>query len=44
MLDKTEESQKWTKHKSKKKKKNYPKMHGMMRKTHEHVGDDEGRE
>lgn len=42
MLDKTEESQKWTKHKSKKK--NYPKMHEMMRKTHEHVGDDEGRE
>lgn len=27
-----------------KKKKNYPKMHGMMRKTHEHVGDDGGRE
>lgn len=43
MLDKTEESQKWTKHKSKKKN-NYPKMQGMMRKTHEHAGDDEGRE
>lgn len=28
----------------KQKKKNYPKMHGMMRKTHEHVEDDEGRE
>lgn len=27
-----------------KKNPNYPKMHEMMRKTHEHVGDDEGRE